>query len=174
LLLTLPLLANAQVDCSDFFKYRKANPPFNYNSLSKSAVCVTGNKYEFIVPLTKGFDYRLQFFASPVFNNQIDFKIIDLNTNEVVMALPGESMDMAKGTCVLKAYFDEKTSKQVHPYFDFYPPNSTTLKIIIDVKPIQVVQNTAAGAYNAPAPREKGCITVLILDRPSSETGFSN
>lgn len=171
ILLMLPFAGMAQLDCSSFFKYRKANPPFRYNSASKSAVCITGNKYEFILPLQKGFDYRLQFYASPVFNNNINFKIIDLNTNETVLDLPGETEFGEKGSCVLKAYFDEGTNKQVHPFFDFYPSQATSLQIIIDVQPLPKEETSG---YNAPAPREKGCITVLVLDKPAMDTGFSN
>ena len=68
------------LDCPSRLRMRKATPPFKFNSLSKSAQCVTGRKYEFVVPLNAGRDYRISFYASPVFNNNINFRIIDVNT----------------------------------------------------------------------------------------------
>ena len=52
ILLLLPLFSDAQAKCSDFFKYRRPEAPYEYNDQSSSAVCVTGQTYEFILPLT--------------------------------------------------------------------------------------------------------------------------
>ncbi|OQY04780.1 MAG: hypothetical protein B6I20_02405 [Bacteroidetes bacterium 4572_117] len=109
------------LDCPSNLKMRHPSPPFGFNDLSKSAQCLTGKKYEFLLPLTKGKDYRISFFASPVFNNNIQFRIIDVNSGKKVFDLPGESEANNKGECVLKAYFDNKLNKLVHPYFDFFP-----------------------------------------------------
>lgn len=170
LLLVFPVVTFAQLDCSDFFKYRRADPPYEFNSQSKSAVCVTGNTYEFVISLYEGHDYRLSFFASPVFNNDIDFKIVDMNTSATVLNLPGQSESGEKGTSVLKAYFDLQEGKNVYPYFDFYPTSTTNLKIIIDIASLEA-EGTSTDAYVS-ALKEKGCITVLILDAENSDTGF--
>jgi len=168
-------LAQPQLDCSDFFKYRVFPQPWAYNTLSKSAVCLTGTKYEFNVPLTKGTDYRLSFYASPVFNNNIQFRVVDQGTGKTVMDLPGESETAAPWSCVLKDFYDEKSGKTVHPFFDFYPETSTILKIIIDVKGIAASDQQGGNAgYKAPEQKEKGCVTVLILSKPSDRTGFAN
>jgi len=170
LILVFPVVTFAQLDCSDFFKYRRAEAPYEYNSQSKSAVCVTGNTYEFVISLYEGHDYRMSFFASPVFNNDLTFKIIDMNTTSTVLNLPGESTTNEKGTCVLKSYFDLASGSSIHPYFDFFPASTTNLKIIIEVADIETAASTD-GSYVS-AVKEKGCVTVLILDTEAAKTGF--
>jgi len=171
LLLFIPVTIFAQsLDCPSRLKMRRPTPPFNFNDLSKSAQCLTGKKYEFVLPLTKGKDYRLSFYASPVFNNNIQFRIIDLNSGEKVLDLPGETEGSNKGECVLRAYYDDKINKLVHPHFDFYPSSSTQLKIIIEVASIK--QDNVDSNFNAPETREKGCITVFIQDRKADVIGF--
>ena len=173
-MLLLPSLVNAQGDCSSFFKYRRPEAPYEYNSQSKSAMCVTGNTYEFILPLTKGKDYRLKFFAAAVYNNKINFKIIDQSSHEVVLDLPGEVGQYAEpkpGTCVLQNYLDDDTDKTIHPFFDFFPVTSTTLKIIIDVLPLEQTLSNNSG-QKAPKKQERGCVTVVVLDKPSTNSSF--
>ncbi len=160
--------AQAQ-DCSNYMENRKAEPPYQKNSLSKSALVVSGHKYEFVVPLQKGYDYRIMFFASPVFNNRINFKIIDLNTNEVVLDLPGETEARTKGSCALAPWVN-KDGKEIHPYFDFYPQTSTSIKIVIDVLEAPSKTDDYGNEYKEIL---KGCLAVVILDKPSSDgNGF--
>jgi len=166
-------IAAQNMDCPSTLSSRKATPPFAFNDLSKSAQCVTGKKYEFLVPLMKGKDYRFTFFASPIFNNQVNFRIIDMNTNEKVLDLPGESTNAAKGMSVLREYFDENSKKMVHPYFDFAPNGATTLKIIIEVLSAEEDKPaTDQSSFKAPEDRKKGCITVFIQDKISEDVGF--
>ncbi len=174
LMVLLPSFVNAQGDCSSFFKYRRPEAPYEYNSQSKSAMCVTGNTYEFILPLTKGKDYRLKFFAAAVYNNKLSFKIIDQSTHEVVLELPGGVgmyEDAKAGTCVLQNYMDEETDKMVHPFFDFFPVTSTTLKIIIDVEAL-AQSTTDNSSQKAPKKQNRGCVTVVVLDKPSTNSSF--
>jgi len=171
ILLLLPLFSNAQGACSDFFKYRKPEAPYEYNDQSSSAVCVTGQTYEFMLPLTKGKDYRLKFYAAAVFNNKIKFKIIDQSNHETVLDLPGESYSREEGTCVLADYFDPDSGKSHHPFFDFYPVTSTTLKIIIEVLPA-VQEESSDPNIKKQTKYERGCITVVVLDKPTENTSF--
>lgn len=172
LLIFLPFFANAQsLDCPSKLGYFKPSKNYNFNNLSKSAQCYTGKKYEFMVPLMKGKDYRFTFFASPIFNNKINFRIIDTGSGEKVLDLPGEVTDATKGSCVLREYYDKGLNKMVHPFFDFQPNSSTTLKIIIDIESKEQKPG-AEGGYDAPEEREKGCITVFIQDRASDNIGF--
>jgi hypothetical protein len=172
-LIIFPLALAAQsMDCPSTLSLRKATPPFAFNNLSKSAQCVTGKKYEFMVPLIKGKDYRFTFYASPIFNNQINFRIIDMNSGEKVLDLPGEGTSAAKGQSVLREYFDEGLKKMVHPYFDILPNSSTTLKIIIDVLSADTEEKTDQSSFKAPEERKKGCITVFIQDKVSEDVGF--
>lgn len=171
ILLLLPLFSDAQAKCSDFFKYRRPEAPYEYNDQSSSAVCVTGQTYEFILPLTKGKDYRLKFYAAAVFNNRIKFKIIDQSNHETVLDLPGESSIREEGTCVLADFWDDDTGKSKHPYFDFYPVTSTTLKIIMEVLPAPQDQSSDPTVKK----QEKflrGCVTVVVLDKASEESSF--
>ncbi|MCD4794569.1 MAG: hypothetical protein K8R54_15140 [Bacteroidales bacterium] len=171
ILLLLPLFSDAQAKCSDFFKYRRPEAPYEYNDQSSSAVCVTGQTYEFILPLTKGKDYRLKFYAAAVFNNRINFKIIDQSNHETVLDLPGESGSREEGSCVLADFWNDDTGKAKHPYFDFYPVTSTTLKIIIEVLP------TPQGESSDPNVKKqikmnRGCVTVVVLDKKADNTSF--
>ncbi len=172
LLILIPAGILAQdLDCPSRLKMRRATPPYKFNSLSKSAQCLTGKKYEFVVPLNAGRDYRISFYASPVFNNNINFRIIDMNTGQKVMDLPGEVIEYdKKGSCVLKPYTDPASGKSIHPYFDFYPSSSTQLKIIIDIPSIKQSENEGSN-FNAPEERRKGCVTVFIQDKKSAESG---
>ncbi len=167
-----PLYLGAQsLDCSSKLKLLHPSKSFTFNNLSKSAACVTGKKYEFILPLMKGKDYRISFFASSIFNNKINFRIIDTSSGSKVLDLPGDVEDAQKGTCVLKEYLDKVENKMIHPYFDFHPTSSTTLKIIIDIAEKEQPQTTSEG-YSAPKEFEKGCITVFVQDKKAEELGF--
>jgi hypothetical protein len=175
-ILLIPVASIAQnLDCPSSLKSRKVTAPFSFNDLSKSAQCVNGKKYEFMVPLMKGKDYRFTFYASPIFNNKINFRIFDMNSNKVVLDLPGESAEQTKGTCVLREYNDNTLKKLVYPYFDIVPSNSTTLKIIIDVLASEAATTTSdQSSFTAPEEKKKGCITVFIQDKNSDDGGFSN
>ncbi len=161
LVMALSFASYGQTDCSSFLASLKAESPYNLNSLSKSAKCVTGHTYEFVVPLQKGYEYRIIFYASSVFNNDLHFKMIDLNTNDVIMDLPGKlppDQNVEKGTTVLQAYYDEKLNKEVHPYFSIIPQTATNIKIVIDVEEkTDLIQ---------------GCVTVVILDKEFEEGTF--
>ncbi len=161
LVTALSFVSYGQTDCSAFLGSLKAEAPYSINSLSKSAKCVTGHTYEFVVPLSKGYEYRIIFYASSVFNNDLHFKMIDLNTNDVIMDLPGKlppSQNVEKGMTALQPYYDEKLNKEVHPYFSIIPTTATNIKIIINVdeKPDLI----------------QGCVTVVILDKEFDEGSF--
>ncbi len=154
LLLISPTMIFAQMDCSSFLKDLKVDNPFNLSSLSKSAVCVSGHSYEFVVPLSKGVQYRFVFYASSVFNNNIHFKMTDLNTNKEIINLPGASETNEKGTAALAPYQDPVTYNNIHPYFDVFSSNATSIKVVIDVAETKSATDLI-----------KGCISVVILDR---------
>jgi len=173
ILLFAPIAIAAQsLDCPSTLQMRRATPPFTFNDLSKSAQCFTGKKYEFVVPLMKGKEYRISFYASPIFNNNISFRIIDMNSGQKVLELPGETQSSAKGECVLREYFDETTNKMVHPYFDFYPNSSTTLKVIIDIAG-EAPKSGTEGGIQTTDEKKRGCVTIFIQDKVSEELGFN-
>ncbi|MCQ2976197.1 MAG: hypothetical protein MJ211_15460 [Bacteroidales bacterium] len=149
-LVAIPLGLQAQ-NCSQFQNSRKPVQPYRYNTASKSATCMTGRKYEFVLPVIKGLEYRIQFYASPIFNNDIDFKIIDMSTNETVVDVPGKlgsnQEAKANGETALQDFFNEKKKKIEHPYFDFTPESSTSLKIMLDVKEVKPPEPTVMDDY---------------------------
>ncbi|MBN2662918.1 MAG: hypothetical protein JXR68_04650 [Bacteroidales bacterium] len=161
LLLTLPLLSFSQIDCSGVLKSLVPEDGFQMNSLSKGAPCISGHTYEFIVPVQQGKEYRFIFYASPVFNNDLHFQIIDQNQpagSNIVMDLPGKLSDGSlpeKNQTVLQAYYDQGLNKEVHPFFTVIPQNTTNLKLVINI--------------DEKTDLIKGCVTVVILDR---EFGF--
>jgi hypothetical protein len=158
LIIFIPVAINAQsLDCPSKLKLMHAKAPYSFNNLSKSAQCYTGKKYEFMLPLIQGKDYRIAFYASPIFNNDINFRIIDMNSGTKVLDLPGENEGGGKGTSVLREYFDTDLNKMVHPYFDFHPSSSTTLKIIIDIASTDKSSSEATdeSAFKAPEDRQK-------------------
>ncbi len=168
--LALPFWGAAQSCSKDInFQKQRIKKPWSYNDLSKAATCLTGKTYEFILPLTKGKDYRIQFFAAPVFNNKINFKIFDQSTGQLVMDLPGESASNAEGTCALHDIVDEETFKESHPYFDFFPATSTSIKIVIEVETIPNASEAATDGYKAPEKRNRGCVTIFVTDSEAPE-----
>lgn len=184
----LPAAVQAQ-NCADFLNFRKASKPWRYNTASKSATCSSGKKYEFVLPLAKGNEYRIQFFASPVFNNEVQVKIVDLNSNQAVIDLPGAlpegSPEPKKGQTCLQDYREKETDQTlVHPYFDFAPAQPTSLKIIIEIKEHNNVVMVPQSGYDdegnwyekqVPVEKEggnetvKGCFTVYVIDKPAEE-----
>jgi hypothetical protein len=180
----------AQSSCATFLNMRKAAAPYRYNTASKSATCFSGKKYEFLLPLTKGNEYRLQFFASPVFNNEVQVKIVDMNTSETIIDLPGHvenGMEPKKGNTILQDYMDSKTNKLVHPFFDIVPQQSTSLKIMIEIKDHydyteEAVLNEWGEATGETVKKPiipeggpevvKGCFGVYITDKPSDTSSF--
>ena len=158
--------------CQTVLKYRQASYPYQYSNLSKTAVCTSGKTYEFIVPLESGNEYRLSFFASSVFNHQINFRIIDLSTNEQVLDLPVESENMESCTCALREYFHNKLNKLVHPYYDFIPKNSTNIKIIIEIPSVDGKKSLINSIYQGNIDKIRGCVTVFVQDKKAEDFGF--
>ncbi len=161
----------SQLDCSNFLANRKAEPPYKMSSLSKSAVSVSGHVYKYEVPLSSDKEYRLLFYASPAFNNNIHFKVIDKNAtpdasdDKVILDLPGENPETnnARGTAALASYTDPKTGEEIHPYFDIVPQHATQLEIIIDVKEAPQQTDEYGNTYSEVI---KGCVAVIILEKP--------
>ncbi len=176
----LPIASEAQ-NCANFFNNRKPEAPYRYNTASKSATVWSGKKYEFVLPLTAGNEYRVRFYAASVFNNDLQIKIVDLNSGETVVDLPGAVEEPKKGNTCLQDYMDTKTNKLIHPYFDFAPQQATSIKIMIDVKdhmeyveePILDEDGYPTGEMKKTAvipeggiEQVKGCFTVYVSDKP--------
>ncbi len=159
-------------DCMTKLKIRYPSPSYEYNELSKSAICVTGKKYEYKVFLNENVNYRLSFFASTVFNNKIRFKIISTSTGELLMDLPGEALSEGESS-VLRAYFDEGKNKLVHPFFDIVPKASAEYKIIIELKSEEDAGLFAEEKIYASNIEKKGCVSVYVQSKSSETEGFN-
>lgn len=161
-LLTLPVLLSAQpIDCSSLLNTLTPEEPYEINTMSKSASCISGKKYELVIPLQADYEYRFVFYASPAFNNDINFKMLNLSTNDIIFDVPGhvgESDEVKKGTTALQPYWDTELDKSMHPFFIVRPTTSTNVKLILDVlSKDDLIQ---------------GCVTVVILDRKIENGSF--
>lgn len=153
----LPIFGFGQ-NCASFISYNTPLYPYKYNSQSKSATCQTGRTYKFIVTLLKGKEYKLSFYASSVFDNKINFKIIDETSGEVVLERPGETEEISKKGSVLVSPVDLETAIMGdYPSFDFHPVNSMKLQIEIEL-------SEATNDRGEPDVR-RGCIGVLIQEK---------
>jgi hypothetical protein len=181
----MPAAAEAQ-NCADFFNSRTPAPTYRYNQASKSATCYSGSKYKFVLEVAANVEYRVQFYASPVFNNEVQVKIVEGEGN-VLYDLPGKIDDgeAKKGTTCLQDYSDPKTNKLVHPYFDFTSQNATRLTFMIDIKehmdyqeePVYdewgtlIEMKKKAVVPEGGPEKVKGCFTVYIVDKPVENGG---
>ncbi len=162
----------AQIDCSNNLKFLKAAPPFRMNSMSTSKAAMSGENYAYNVPVKPNKLYRFIFYASPVFNNKIHFRIVDQTTKKVVLDLPGENpaTNNAKGTAALAPYIDPVTEDEIHPYFDIRPIAPTTLTIYIDVED----ESGTSGQGDITGEPKFGCITILILEKDEKYQTFQS
>ena len=181
----MPAAAEAQ-NCADFFNSRTPAPTYRYNQASKSATCYSGSEYKFVLEVAANVEYRVQFYASPVFNNEVQVKIVEGEGN-VLVDLPGRVDDEPKkGTTCLQDYMDTKTNKMVHPYFDFTSQNATRLTFMIDIKdhmdyteePVYdewgtLIEMKKKAVIPEGGPEKvKGCFTVYIIDKPAEVSSF--
>ncbi|NJO92706.1 MAG: hypothetical protein HC831_29865 [Chloroflexia bacterium] len=88
------------IDCATTLSYRKAIPPYEISNLSQSIQCSTNKTYEQNIILKPGNEYRISFYASTVFNNRMNFKIIDTKSGKVLYDLPGETKENKKGESI--------------------------------------------------------------------------
>jgi hypothetical protein len=166
------LAVHAQsMDCQSILNYRKLSFSYKNNSLSKSAVCSSGKTYEFVTALNPDNEYRFSFFASSVFNHKINFKIIDIGTNELILDLKGESEDSDTGTCALRSYFNDKENKLVHPHFDMYPQKQTNIKIIVEIPSVNNAEQS--NSIYQKGSEIQGCVSIFIQDKKVDDRGFN-
>jgi len=158
----LPTMSFGQkVDCAGKWDIQ-AEPPYYESSFTKIATCVTGKKYQFIIPLSTGKEYSISFYASSSFNSLLNVIMEDQNSGKEILNLPGENVaeNNAKGTCVLEPYYDEQKQRNIHPYFIVAPENATNLKIIIDIPDLPGQSDVAVNKET-----KKGCVKILILEK---------
>lgn len=151
-LLSISINLMAQpIDCSPILDFRQPDPSFARSEHSQSIQGFTGEKYEFLVPVEQGEQYRFTFFISAILTREIYFKIEDTNSGEVHLDLPGTTKENKRNESVLGAYYDELQNKMIYPFFDFVPEQTGTYKVTIDI-----------AKYKRPAPKYK----------PEDESGY--
>ncbi len=159
------------IDCSTTLSYRKAIPPYEISDLSQSIQCSTNKTYEQNISLKPGNEYRISFYASTVFNNRMNFKIIDTKSGKVLYDLPGETKENKKGECALKEYWDYKYNKSVYPYSEFIPKEIQNLKIVITIpeykEKIKIREKDEELGVEEEwveyVEKRKGCVTTFVM-----------
>ena len=149
----------------------QSSAPFKIDDHSKSAMCYTGKKYEYLIKLEKGKDYRFSFFASSIFNNQINFRLLNNNTSDVLLSLPGISSGNGQ-MGLLEDYYDEKSKQMVHPFFDVAIKANVEIKIIIDVLPSEDYTASLNDEFQFERNLVRGCVTVFIQSKQTEADGF--
>lgn len=165
-------LGAQQMDCASVLKYRTSKAPYILDEQSKSAVCYSGQKYEYSVVLKSDLEYRFSFYASSIFNNNIRFKIINEQTGQIVLDLPGEAAGN-NTSAILQDYFDEKLKKFVHPYFDILPDSNSKFKILIEVGEVKELVGINSSVIIADSDQKKGCVTIFMQSKSADNYGFN-
>jgi hypothetical protein len=166
------IVMNAQdMDCASTIKYRYADNPYEFNEQSKSAICYTGQVYEYEIKLIEGIDYRFSFFASSIFNNNIRFKILNRSTGELLLDLPGEAAGN-NTSAILEDYFDPIQKKFIHPYFEILPEENVNYKVIVEVGDLSKDTGLNNNSILLDSNQKKGCVTIFIQSKNSDSFGF--
>jgi len=160
-----------EMDCASTIKYRYASAPFQFDKQTKSAVCYTGQKYEYVVYLFEGVDYRFSFFASSIFNNNIRFKIININTGELVLDLPGAASEN-NTSAILQDYYDPNRKKFIHPYYDLLPEQNSNYKVIVEVGDQKSENEINNASILVDSNQTKGCVTIFLQSKMAENYGF--
>ena len=161
------------MDCASSIKYRYANSPYVFDIQSKSAICYSGQKYEYEISLLEGNEYRFSFYASTIFNNNLHFKIVNQATGQVILNLPGEATGN-NTSAILNDYFDPVQKKFIHPYFDYNPDKNLILMVIVEVGEQIEKQNLSSSVTIIDPNQKRGCVTVFLQSKKAEEYGFQN
>ena len=161
----------AQMDCASTLRYRYTEPPFVFNEQSRSAVCYTGQKYEYKVFLLSNTEYRFSFFASSIFNNNIRFKIVNISTGELMLDLPGEAAGNST-SAILQDYYDKKQNKFVHPYYDIFPETDSQYQVIVEVGELKPETGSNSSTIIIDPYQKKGCVTIFVQSKNAEQFGF--
>lgn len=145
--------ANAQ-DCIDYHKKKcKRTQENNYYALSpesRSALLLKGQTSEFRFLIHQGKDYRVTICHDEILGNNVQFKIVDYDTNEVL--------------------YDNKNYNYVKE-FEFTVLMSRTIKIIVTVPDDSASSVNNDSGFRA-KPTSMGCVGVMIEDMITPKKGF--
>lgn len=164
-------IAAQDMDCASKIKYRYANKTFKIDDQSKSAICYSGQKYEYNVFVSAQNEYRFSFFASAVFNNNIRFKIINTSTGELLLNLPGEAAGN-NTSAILEDYFDPQQKKFIHPFYEIIPDKDCNYQVIVEVGEIKENNILTNSKILVESDQKKGCVTVFMQSKSAENFGF--
>ena len=150
-------------NCDVFMNKLRASAPWEISSYSITRSCTTGNNYAHDIVFMEGIDYRLMFYASSNFNNDLHFIIENADTREELINVPGvdDADTHIFGKCALHPvvkHIDDYN--EFHPYFDFKIKGSTKIRIIVKVNEFKEYGHVV---------EKSGCIKILVLQKKSAE-----
>jgi hypothetical protein len=165
--------AAQNIDCQSILNSRKATPFYTINKSTRSISCITGKKYELSLSLEPGKEYRISFFASSILDNRMTFQLINAETGEKFLDVPGQTAHPKKGECALREYFDYATGKMVYPFFEFFPEEKLNLKVIIDIpeytfKIKTALANPESGTedvFEEFTEKRRGCVSLFVQEK---------
>ena len=141
-------------DCIDYHKKKckTAQETSNYtlSNDSRSALLLKGQTSEFRFLIYQGKDYRIRVCADEILGANIQFKILDYDTNEVL--------------------YDNKDYSYVKE-FEFTVLQSRTVKIVVAVPDDANSEKPKNSDFRA-KPTSMGCVGVLIEDMVTPKKGF--
>lgn len=166
-------LSSQTLDCGSLLAIRKSTDSYKFDPSTMSLQCITGKSYDIPLILSPGKEYRISFFAGSVFDNIMNFRIVDTETGETLLDIPGENESMKKGTCALRPYYDYASGNLIYPYFEFFPEKKMNLKVIIDIPEYRyrLKINEAdpelgiEERFEEITERRRGCISLFIQQR---------
>ncbi|OQA99124.1 MAG: hypothetical protein BWY22_00599 [Bacteroidetes bacterium ADurb.Bin217] len=151
--LTGMMTVSAQ-DCIDYHKKKckRTQETTNYGISpdSRSALLLKGQTSEFRLLIYQGKDYRITVCNDEILGTNIQFKIIDYDTNEVL--------------------YDNKDYNYVKE-FEFTVLMSRTVKIVVSVPDDSNTTAVNNSGFRA-KPTSMGCVGVLIEDMITPKKGF--
>ncbi len=151
--LTGMMTVSAQ-DCIDYHKKKckRTQETTNYGISpdSRSALLLKGQTSEFRLLIYQGKDYRITVCNDEILGTNIQFKIIDYDTNEVL--------------------YDNKDYNYVKE-FEFTVLMSRTVKIVVSVPDDSNTSAVNNSGFRA-KPTSMGCVGVLIEDMITPKKGF--
>jgi len=141
-------------DCIDYHKKKCKRTAevtgYNTSPDSRSALLLKGQTSEFRLFIYQGKDYRITICNDESLGTNIQYKIVDYDTNEVL--------------------YDNKDFNYVKE-FEFTVLMSRTVKIVVNV-PDETATAVNVNAGFRAKPTSMGCVGVLIEDMVTQKKGF--
>jgi hypothetical protein len=126
---------------------------FQYNSQSKSAVFAKGQTSKLKLVTYRGLDYRIVVCADPIFGDNIEIRLVDVKSGDVLFTNATNGYDKT-------IEFSNETSKMMF------------LEVILPGGGGEETASTSKGGQDFTEKSNKGCLGVLIEQKKTQKTGF--